>query len=101
MQSTAASVDDYLAELPAERRAVVATVLEVVRRSVPPGYAESMAYGMIGWSVPLERYPDTYNNQPLSYLGLAAQQRHYALYLSGCYMAVSYTHLTLPTTPYV
>jgi uncharacterized protein YdhG (YjbR/CyaY superfamily) len=86
MQSAAASVDAYLAELPAERRAVLASVLETVRRSVPPGYTEAMAWGMIGWSVPLERYPDTYNGQPLSYLGLAAQKRHYALYLSGCYM---------------
>jgi hypothetical protein len=35
--------------------------------------------------VPLERYPDTYNGQPLGYVALAAQKRHYALYLMGLY----------------
>ena len=58
MHSDAASVQTYLAELPADRREVVAAVLDTVRRNMPAGYAESMAWGMITWSVPLERYPD-------------------------------------------
>jgi hypothetical protein len=40
-----------------------------------------MAFGMIGYGVPLADYPNTYNKQPLAYVGLAAQKRHYALYL--------------------
>jgi hypothetical protein len=40
---------------------------------------------MIGWSVPLERYPKTYNGQPLAYAGLAAQKRYYSLYLNCVY----------------
>jgi hypothetical protein len=40
---------------------------------------------MIGWEVPLERYPDTYNGQPLVYAGLAAQKNYTALYLNGVY----------------
>ena len=86
MRSAAASVDDYLAELPADRREVVVAVLDAVRRHLPPGYTESMAWGMITWSVPLERYPDTYNGQPLGYVALAAQKRHYSLYLMGVYL---------------
>jgi len=86
MQSTATTVEDYLAELPDERREVMTTVLDAVRRNVPPGYTEAMAWGMITWSVPLERYPDTYNGQPLGYVSLASQKRHYALYLLGTYM---------------
>ena len=86
MQSNAASVDAYLAELPADRREVVGQVLETVRRHLPPGYTESMAWGMITWSVPLERYPNTYNGEPLGYAALAAQKRHYALYLMGTLM---------------
>ena len=38
---------------------------------------------MITWSIPLERYPDTYNGQPLGYVALAAQKRHYVVYLMG------------------
>ena len=52
---------------------------------MPTGYHEAVAWGMITWSVPLERYPDTYNGQPLCYVGLAAQKRHYSVYLMGLY----------------
>jgi hypothetical protein len=44
-----------------------------------------MAYGMIGWSIPLSRYPVTYNKQPLGYVALAAQKNAYSLYLMGVY----------------
>jgi hypothetical protein len=84
-RSAATTVDAYLAGLPPERRAVVGAVLDVVRRHMPAGYAESMAYGMIGWGVPLARYPNTYNGQPLGYVALAAQKGHYALYLTCAY----------------
>ena len=85
--SRAATVDAYLDELPPERRAVVRAVTEVVRRHLPAGYAEGMTYGMIGWTVPLARYPDTYNGQPLGYVALAAQKSYYALYLTCAYQA--------------
>ena len=85
VSSRAGTVEDYLSELPPERRAVVAAVLDVVRRHMPAGYREGMQYGMIGWCVPLERYPETYNGEPLFYAALAAQKHHYALYLSSAY----------------
>ena len=80
-RSEAATVEAYLAELPAERRAVVAAVRDVVRRHLPDGYREGMNWGMITYEVPPERYPNTYNGQPLAYVALAAQKRHFALYL--------------------
>lgn len=83
--SAAASVDAYLAELPPERRIVVSTVRDLVNAHIPPGYEEGMAYGMIGWSIPLSRYPVTYNKQPLGYVALAAQKNAYSLYLMGVY----------------
>ena len=81
--SRAATVEEYLAELPPERRAVVAAVRDVVRRHLPDGYAEAMRWGMISYEIPLARHPDTYNGQPLSYAALAAQKSYYALYLMG------------------
>jgi len=83
--SKAATVEQYLAELPEERRDVVSTVREMVLRNLPEGYRETMSFGMIGYGIPLERYPDTYNKQPLAYVGLAAQKNYYALYLMGVY----------------
>lgn len=85
VSSTAATVEAYLEELPPERRAVVAAVRDAVNAAMPAGYEEAMAYGMIGWSIPLSRYPATYNKQPLGYVALAAQKRHYALYLMAAY----------------
>lgn len=85
VQSKARTVSEYLSELPPDRRAVVSTVRDTVRRNLPKGYRETTNFGMITWELPLERYPDTYNGQPLCYAGLAAQKNHYALYLMGAY----------------
>jgi uncharacterized protein YdhG (YjbR/CyaY superfamily) len=82
VSSKAATPDAYLAELPPERAALVARVRALVNASLPDGYVERMAWGMISWEVPLERYPDTYNGRPLVFAGLAAQKNHIALYLS-------------------
>ncbi len=85
VSSTATTVPDYLAELDPERRAVVSHVRELVNAAMPAGYREGIGYGMIGWIVPLETCPDTYNGQPLAYVGLAAQKNHYSLYLTCVY----------------
>ena len=80
-RSAASTVDEYLAELPEERRQVVSAVRDVVLRHLPTGYRETMNWGMISYEVPLDVYPATYNGQPLSFAALAAQKNHYALYL--------------------
>ena len=73
----------YLASLPPDRRKVIAAVRSVINKNLPKGYVESMGYGMLTYAIPLDRYPDTYNKQPLMYLALAAQKNNYALYLAG------------------
>ena len=83
--SGAATVEEYLHSLPADRRAVVAAVREIVLRHLPAGYRETMNWGMISYEIPLERYPRTYNGQPLSFAALAAQKKHFALYLMAVY----------------
>lgn len=85
MAATKQTVAQYLAALPADRRAVIAKVRSAVKRAMPKGYQEMTGYGMIMWSVPLTVLPNTYNGYPLSYVALAAQKRHNALYLMGCY----------------
>jgi hypothetical protein len=85
MRSDAGTVEEYLDNLPSERREVVSAVRDVINAALPHGYVEGIAFGMIGWSVPLERFPDTYNGQPLSYVALAAQKRYYSLYLNSVY----------------
>ena len=84
-RSTATTAEEYLAELPEDRRAEVRAVYDVVRAHMPAGYGETIAWGMIAWGVPLSRYPDTYNGQPLGYAALAAQKQYHSLYLMGAY----------------
>ena len=85
MQSDAATVDDYLAELPVDRREAVSAVREIILENLPDGFEETMGFGMIAYVVPLETYPGTYNGQPLMYAALASQKNHMAVYLSGIY----------------
>jgi len=85
VQSKAATVEEYLAELPEERRAVISVVRDVILSHLPEGYEEAMAWGMIGYAIPLERYPNTYNKKPLAFVALAAQKNYYSLYLMCAY----------------
>jgi hypothetical protein len=85
VQSKAATVEEYLEELPEERREVVSAVRDVVLAHLPEGYEETMNWGMICYEIPLSRYPVTYNNQPLGYVALAAQKNYYSLYVMSCY----------------
>jgi len=73
----------YLASLPPEHRKVIAAVRSVIKKRLPKGYVETMNWGMLSYEIPLSRYPDTYNKQPLMYLALAAQKNNYALYMTG------------------
>ena len=77
--------DEYVAGLPDGRREAIAAVREVVRANLPPGYVEGIGFGMIGWVVPLERFPDTYNGRPLILAALANQKGYMSLYLNTVY----------------
>jgi hypothetical protein len=85
VQSDAATVEQYLAELPSDRRPAIEAVRHVILTNLPRGFVEGMQYGMIGYYIPLERYPDTYNGQPLGIASLANQKRCMAVYLMGIY----------------
>ncbi len=85
VSNASATVEQYLTSLPPDRRAEIARVRSVVNAKLPRGYEEGMLYGMIGWYIPLARYPETYNGQPLCLAGLAAQKQHLALYMMTVY----------------
>lgn len=82
---TAATVADYLERIPENRRAAVSAVREVIVRNLPAGYVESMAWGMITYHIPLARFPNTYNGQPLGYVALAGQKSYCSLHLMRVY----------------
>jgi hypothetical protein len=52
----------YIASLPVDRAKTITTVRALVNKHIPRGYDECLVWGTIGWTIPLSRYPDTYNN---------------------------------------
>jgi hypothetical protein len=85
VQSKVIDLESYLSELPEERREVISRLREVILRNLPQGYEETIHWGVINYEIPLSRYPNTYNKQPLSYVALAAQKNYYSLYLMAAY----------------
>ena len=88
MKSNAATVKEYLASLPADRRTAINAVREVILANLPPGYEERVSYGMIGYVVPHRLYPAGYHcdpKLPLPFVNLGSQKNHMALYLMSVY----------------
>ena len=85
MRSDATTVAGYLAALQPDRREAIETVRAEILANLPEGYEEAMNWGMITYQVPLDRYPDTYNGEPLMYAALASQKNHMAVYLIAVY----------------
>lgn len=85
VQSGATTIEAYLAELPDDRRSTIEAVRAVILQHLPDGFTEGMQFGMISYHIPLERYPDTDNQQPLAIAALANQKRYVSLYLMGIY----------------
>ena len=85
MRSDAQTVNDYLDSLPEDRQHAVSAVRSVVLENLQEGFEEGMQFGMIGYYVPLGRYPNTYNGQPLSYAAIASQKNYISIYLMCVY----------------
>ena len=88
MQSKATTVEQYLAELPEDRRKALEAVRRVVLKNLDKDYEEGIQYGMIGYYVPHRVFPKGYHcdpKQPLPFAGLASQKNHMSLYLMCIY----------------
>ena len=83
--SNATTVEEYLSEQTTERREALETMRKLILDNLPPGFEEIMQFGMIGYVIPLERYPDTYNKQALQNVALASQKNYMSIYLMNVY----------------
>jgi hypothetical protein len=91
VSSAASTVDEYLAELQEPRRREISELLALIRKNLPRGFDEVMAWGMITFQVPLEISGPTYNDQPLAAVALASQKNHISFYLSSIYASKELT----------
>ena len=88
VQSKAITVDEYLKELSPDRYKMVTAIRDVIKKHLPSGFEEGMQYGMIGYFVPLSRYPEGYLDNPkapLPFANLASQKNYVSVYLLHVY----------------
>ncbi len=88
MQSKATTVEQYLAELPEDRKEAMTKLRLLINENIPDGFEERMSYGMIGWVVPHSLYPDGYHcdpKLPLAFMSLGSQKNYIVLHHMGLY----------------
>lgn len=88
MTSKAVTPDQYIQELPEERKEAVMKLRETVLKNIPEGFTEVINYGMLGYVVPHQIYPGGYHcdpKQPLPFANIASQKNFIALYHMGLY----------------
>jgi hypothetical protein len=79
------TVKQWLASVPAERRASIDAVRRAVNEHLPPGYEETVDWGMLAWVVPLATFPDTHNGRPLMLAALGGHTKLMTIYLMTVY----------------
>lgn len=88
MTSKAATPEQYIKELPADRKEPIIKLRETVLKNLPQGFKEVMSYGMLGYVVPHEIYPGGYHcdpKLPLPFVNIASQKNFIAFYHMGIY----------------
>ncbi|WP_304200810.1 DUF1801 domain-containing protein [Flavobacterium alvei] len=89
MPSSVHTVEDYLNEIPEERKEVFQKLRDIIRNNISEGFVEQMSYGMIGYIVPHSTYPSGYHcnpKLPLPFLNIASQKNFIAIYHMGIYV---------------
>ncbi len=88
MTSKATSPEQYIKELPADRKEAMVKLRETILKNIPKGFKEVISYGMPGYVVPHEIYPAGYHcdaKQPLPFICIASQKNFIALHHLGIY----------------
>lgn len=81
-------IEEYLEDLPEDRRAVIEKLRVIIKNNIPEGFEEMINYDMIGYVVPHKIYPAGYHcdpKLPLPFINIASQKNYIALYHMGIY----------------
>ena len=88
MQYKAETIEEYINQLPEERKVVITQLRKVINQNLPKGFVEQINYNMPGYVVPHSLYPGGYHcdpKLPLPFMNIASQKNFVALYHSGIY----------------
>src|SRR6056297_1870980 len=88
MQYKASSPEDYISQVPDDRKNVLKKLRKVINANLPKGFEEGIQYGMIGYFVPHSIYPNGYHcnpKEPLPFMSFASQKNSVNVYHNGIY----------------
>src|SRR6056300_1487753 len=91
MTIKAATVAEYIDQIPEDRKVVFEELLSLLRTQLPKGFEECLSYGMPAFSVPHSLYPPGYHVSPqvaLPFISIASQKNFIAFYHMGIYAQV-------------
>ena len=86
MTSNASTPEEYINELPEERKEVISKLRDAINKNLPKGFEEGMGYGMLSYHIPHSIYPYGYHctpELPLPFMNLASQKNFVAVYHMG------------------
>ncbi len=88
MQIQSKNPEEYLQQIPEERKAAFNMLRQTILAHLPEGFEEQLSYGMLGYVVPHSLYPAGYHcdpKLPLPFLSIASQKNFVAVYHMGIY----------------
>lgn len=88
MISKAKTPDEYMLEIPEDRKKGMTELRKTIKKNLPKGFKEEMGYGNLGWVVPHSIYKPGYHcdpKLPLPFIGIASQKNFIAVYHMGLY----------------
>lgn len=84
----AKTLNEYLDQLPIERRGPIIKLIDTISKNLPDGFEEICSKSFIQFVVPYQIYPDGYHcnpKEPLPFIGIASQKGFISLYHMGVY----------------
>ncbi|MCK5907165.1 MAG: DUF1801 domain-containing protein [Flavobacteriales bacterium] len=88
MDIEANTPEEYIAQLPENRKEAIIELRHIMKDNLPSGFEETISYGMLGYVVPHSIYPKGYHvdsKLPLPFINIASQKNHIAIYHMGLY----------------
>ena len=88
MTSDVKTPEEFINQLPEDRKKAISKLRKVILDNLPKDYEEQMSYGMLGYVVPHSKYPGGYHcdpKLPLPFMNLASRKNFVAVYHMGMY----------------
>lgn len=89
MKYEANNPEEYISQLPEDRKSSIEKLRKVILENLPEGFQETMSYGMIGYVIPHSIYPPGYHvdpELPVPFISIASQKNYIAFYHMGIYV---------------